>query len=268
MQQGYAKCKIMQNAELYKVQTYASYTIMLNYARFKILQSAKLCKVQNHEKCKSRHCAKLWKVYNCAKCKIMQIAKLLKLQNYAMCKIMQCAKLCKKQKYASRQIIQILKPRKLKNYAKWRIYKLRGYAKCESVLVWKWKSMHQPAAVTGNKRQSAPVSICSISASSSFYSLFLKKALLTVVRHHLTAPPSSTNVEGLFSYGGLVATDHRASLAAYNLDQTLFLRENALMANFDLGWLWICPFVYIFFNLITNKCWMLDSIASWQCIGK
>ena len=65
----------------------------------------------------------------------------------------------------------------------------------------------------------------------------IKKALLTVVRRHLTAPPSTTNVERLFSYGGLVATDHRASLAADKLDQILFLRENALMANFDLGWL-------------------------------
>ena len=65
----------------------------------------------------------------------------------------------------------------------------------------------------------------------------IKKALLSVVRRHLTAPPSSTNVERLFSYGGLVATDHRASLAPEKLDQILFLRENALMANFDLGWL-------------------------------
>ena len=62
-------------------------------------------------------------------------------------------------------------------------------------------------------------------------------ALLCVVRRHLTPPPSSTNVERLFSYGGLVATDHRASLSGEKLDQILFLRENALMANFDLGWL-------------------------------
>ena len=65
----------------------------------------------------------------------------------------------------------------------------------------------------------------------------LKKALLKVVRQHLTPPPSSTNVERLFSYGGLVATDHRSSLSAEKLDQILFLRENALVANFDLGWL-------------------------------
>jgi len=63
-----------------------------------------------------------------------------------------------------------------------------------------------------------------------------RKALLCVVRRHLTPPPSSTNVERLFSYGGLVATDHRSSLSGEKLDQILFLRENALMANFDLGW--------------------------------
>ena len=65
----------------------------------------------------------------------------------------------------------------------------------------------------------------------------LKKALLKVARQHLTPPPSSTNVERLFSYGGLVATDHRSSLSSEKLDQILFLRENSLMANFDLGWL-------------------------------
>ena len=47
---------------------------------------------------------------------------------------------------------------------------------------------------------------------------------------------SLRNVERLFSYGGLVATDHRSSLSGEKLDQILFLRENALMANFDLGW--------------------------------
>ena len=65
----------------------------------------------------------------------------------------------------------------------------------------------------------------------------IAKALLKVVRRHLTPPPSSTNVERLFSYGGLVATDHRSTLSGEKLDQILFLRENALMANFDLSWL-------------------------------
>ena len=65
---------------------------------------------------------------------------------------------------------------------------------------------------------------------------YARKALLCVARHHLTPPPSSTNVERLFSVGGLTAADHRASLSGEKLDQILFLRENALMANFNLGW--------------------------------
>ena len=64
----------------------------------------------------------------------------------------------------------------------------------------------------------------------------VRKALLRVVRRHLTPPPSSTNVERLFSVAGLTATDHRAALSGEKLDQILFLRENALMANFQLGW--------------------------------
>ena len=65
----------------------------------------------------------------------------------------------------------------------------------------------------------------------------IKRNLIKVVRRHLTPPPSSTNVERLFSYGGLVATDHRSSLSCDKIDQILFLRENVLMANFSLGWL-------------------------------
>ena len=64
---------------------------------------------------------------------------------------------------------------------------------------------------------------------------YARKAVLCVARRHLTPPPSSTNVERLFSVGGLTAADHRASLSGEKLDQ-IFLRENALMANFNLGW--------------------------------
>lgn len=64
---------------------------------------------------------------------------------------------------------------------------------------------------------------------------YARKAVLCVARRHLTPPPSSTNVERLFSVGGLTAADHRASLSGEKLDQILFLRENALMANFNLG---------------------------------
>ena len=41
---------------------------------------------------------------------------------------------------------------------------------------------------------------------------YARKAVLCVARRHLTPPPSSTNVERLFSVGGLTAADHRASL--------------------------------------------------------
>ena len=64
---------------------------------------------------------------------------------------------------------------------------------------------------------------------------YVRKALPCVARRHLTPPPSYTNVKRLFNYGGLVATDHRSSLLGEKLDQILFLRDNALMANFDLG---------------------------------
>lgn len=64
----------------------------------------------------------------------------------------------------------------------------------------------------------------------------VKKALLQVVRRHLTPPPTSTNVERLFSYAGLATENHRASLAGERLDAMLFLRENVLMANFTLEW--------------------------------
>jgi hypothetical protein len=62
----------------------------------------------------------------------------------------------------------------------------------------------------------------------------VKKALLTVVRAHLTPPPTSTNVERLFSYAGMVADDHRGSLSPETVNKILFCRENSLMCNFKL----------------------------------
>ena len=88
-------------------------------------------------------------------------------RGYAKCKIMQSAKLCKLHNYAKCKTTQGKKPAKCKI-----MQSAKCYAKCECVLVWKWESMHQPEAVTGNQRHSAPVSICSTSASSSFWSLF------------------------------------------------------------------------------------------------
>ena len=89
-----------------------------------------------------------------------------------------------------------------------------------------------------SKREDDESMVDSLPVSWTGQSDSVRKALLQVVRRHLTPPPSSTNVERLFSIGGLTATDHRAALAGEKLDQILFLRENALMANFKLGWEW------------------------------
>ena len=92
-------------------------------------------------------------------------------------------------------------------------------------------------AVPGEKHQTQHFRFWKHFEETSKANEKIVKPLLKVVRQHLTPPPSSTNVERLFSYVGLVATDHRSTLSGEKLDQILFLRENALMANFDLGWL-------------------------------
>ena len=64
----------------------------------------------------------------------------------------------------------------------------------------------------------------------------MKAALLRVVRRHLTPPPSSTNIERLFSYAGLLLTKKRGSMLPERVDQTLFLRENLLLLALRLEW--------------------------------
>ena len=65
----------------------------------------------------------------------------------------------------------------------------------------------------------------------------MKKALVRVVRRHLTPPPTSTNVERLSSYTGLVLDDQRTStVSPEELDKIMFLRENIVMQNFQLEW--------------------------------
>ena len=56
------------------------------------------------------------------------------------------------------------------------------------------------------------------------------------IRKFLTAPPTSTDVERLFSAAGLIASDHRGRLAPETLEKLLFLRENILVCNFELDW--------------------------------
>ena len=61
-------------------------------------------------------------------------------------------------------------------------------------------------------------------------------ALLAVVRRYLTPAPTSTNIERLFSYGGMVLEDRRASMNPDKVDKILFLRENIVLTNFQLDW--------------------------------
>ena len=63
----------------------------------------------------------------------------------------------------------------------------------------------------------------------------VKAALLCVVRKYLTPPSTSTNVERLFSYCGMIATKKRAGLKPFRLEQIIFLRENIAMLNFKLN---------------------------------
>ena len=62
-----------------------------------------------------------------------------------------------------------------------------------------------------------------------------KVALCKLAKRMLTAPPSSTATERLFSAAGNIA-DGRARLLPENLDRLLFLRENTLMQNISLDW--------------------------------
>ena len=64
----------------------------------------------------------------------------------------------------------------------------------------------------------------------------VKKALIKVVKQYLTPPPTSTNVERLFSYAGMVMEDRRALLMPERVNKILFLRENLVMLNFKLDW--------------------------------
>ena len=62
-----------------------------------------------------------------------------------------------------------------------------------------------------------------------------KVALCKLAKRRLTAPPTSTATERLFSAAGNIA-DGRARLLPENLDRLLFLRENTLMQNISLDW--------------------------------
>ena len=55
-------------------------------------------------------------------------------------------------------------------------------------------------------------------------------------RKFLTPPPTSTDVERLFSAAGLIAADNRSRLSPESLEKLFFLRDNILVLNFELDW--------------------------------
>ena len=61
-------------------------------------------------------------------------------------------------------------------------------------------------------------------------------AMCRLARKYLTPPPTSTDVERLFSAAGLTASDIRSSMSPATLEKLLFLRENILVCNFNLDW--------------------------------
>ena len=73
-------------------------------------------------------------------------------------------------------------------------------------------------------------------ARYSFTFLLVILFISFFIRKFLTAPPTSTDVERLFSAAGLIASDHRGRLAPETLEKLLFLRENILVCNFELDW--------------------------------
>ena len=61
-------------------------------------------------------------------------------------------------------------------------------------------------------------------------------AMCKLARKYLTPPPTSTDVERLFSTAGLTVSDIRSRLSPATLEKLLFLRENILVCNFNLDW--------------------------------
>ena len=54
----------------------------------------------------------------------------------------------------------------------------------------------------------------------------IRLSLVKLAKKYLTPPPTSTDIERLFSVAGLILTDKRAKLLPENADKLLFLKEN------------------------------------------
>ena len=64
----------------------------------------------------------------------------------------------------------------------------------------------------------------------------VKAALLRVAKRFLTPPPSSTDVERLFSYAGMLLEKKRGSMIPDHANEILFVRENLFLLAFQLDW--------------------------------
>lgn len=62
----------------------------------------------------------------------------------------------------------------------------------------------------------------------------VKLSLAKLAKKYLTIPPTSTDVERLFSVAGNILTEERNSLLPENVDKLLFLKENIRNLNFKL----------------------------------
>jgi hypothetical protein len=71
---------------------------------------------------------------------------------------------------------------------------------------------------------------CSVQIGKLRIDLKLKFFLLTPfsLRKFLTPPPTSTDVECLFSVAGLIAADNRSRLSPETLEEMFFLRETGV----------------------------------------
>lgn len=62
----------------------------------------------------------------------------------------------------------------------------------------------------------------------------IRLSLVKLAKKYLTPPPTSTDVERLFSVAGLILTNKRATLLPENVDKLLFVKENLRNLNFEL----------------------------------
>ena len=61
----------------------------------------------------------------------------------------------------------------------------------------------------------------------------LEKILSEIAIEYLTPPPTSVDVERLFSIAGQIVSDKRNKLNPINAEKILFLRENLCRVNYQ-----------------------------------